>query len=336
MSLKSSSIMLAVLLALLLTGCGAAVVPIIPTNLPTVTVTFTPTLSRTPGVGATPTLVPTQPPMTVTGGPSPTPLFGPTSTPAAIAATATERPNPNAPRIEFFTANVLAAAPGEQITLFWSSRGADGATIYRLDDDGLRNQVWNVPPDGSLAVQTRRSDRDEINFILSVGEGDLTTEQRLTLPLSCPDAWFFEPAPEACPTAEPEETTIIEQQFERGRMLYVFSTDRVYVLFNDGFEPAWAAFENRFDPTTDPETEPNFVPPEGFVQPVRRLGFVWRGSDLVRNRLGLGLQPEVSYDGFVQAALAPGGAENLFVSSNDGSVLQLEPGGDAWQIITPP
>lgn len=322
--------------ALLAAGCGAAAVPVIPTAQPTATVTLTPTLTRTPGIGATPTVAPTRPPMTVTGGPSPTPLFGPTSTAAAFEPTPTRPLNPNDPRIEFFTADVLAAAPGEDITLFWSTRGVSGATIYRLDEDGLRSQLWNVPPDGRLVVQTRRRDRDEVNFILSAGEGSRQVEQLLTLPLSCPDAWFFAPAPEACPESIPVETTIIEQTFERGRMLYIFESDRVYALFNDGFEPAWVAFDNRFDPTIHPESEPGFVPPEGFVQPIRRLGFVWRGSDQVRNRLGLGLQPEVSYDGFIQAALTSAGAENLFVSSFDGQVLQLIPGGDSWQIITPP
>lgn len=321
---------------LLASACGAAAVPVIPTAQPTPTVTYTPTLTRTPGMGATPTVAPTRPAMTITGGPSPTPLFGPTSTAAAFEPTSTRPPNPNDPRIEFFTSDVLAAAPGEEITLFWSTRGASGATIYRLDDDGLRSQLWNVPPDGRLTVQTRRRDRDVVNFILSVGEGSRQVEQLLSLPLSCPDAWFFAPPPEACPDRIPVETTIIEQEFERGRMIYLFETDRIYALFNDGFEPAWVAFENRFDPTIHPDSEPGFTPPENFVQPIRRLGFVWRGSDLVRNRLGLGLAPEVSYDGFIQAATTAEGAENLFVSSFNGQVLQLVPGGDSWQIITPP
>jgi hypothetical protein len=274
--------------------------------------------------------------MTATGGPSPTPLFGATATSENPNAPPTRPLNPNAPRIEFFTSDVLAAAPGDLITLFWSTRGASGATIYRIDEDGLRSQLWNVPADGSLDIQLRLRDREEVNFVLSVGEGANRLEEPLTLPLSCPDAWFFEPGPPACPDSLPVETTVIEQQFERGRMIYVFDNDRVYALFNDGFEPAWVAFDNRFDPTTDAESEAGFVPPEGFIQPIRRLGFVWRGNDLVRNRLGLGLEPEVSYDGFVQTATTQQAAENLFVSSFDGSVLQLVPGGDAWQIITSP
>jgi hypothetical protein len=62
---------------------------------------------------------------------------------------------------------------------------------------------------------------------------------------------------------------------------------------------------------------------------------VWRGNDTVRNRLGLAIQPEVVYNGFVQSSISEN-AQTLYVSSADGTVLQLLPQGDSWQIITPP
>ncbi len=321
------------LLGLLLAGCGAAAVPIVPTDIPTVTPSLTPSATRTPGQDATPTVSPTSPPMTATGGPSPTPLFGPTR--ASVIATATRPPNPNAPQIEFFTADVLAVAPGENLTLFWSTRNVDGATIYRLERDGSRSQLWNVPPDGSLVVSTRRSDRDRVDFVMTVGESVQRTEQSLSLPMSCPDVWFFGAGPEACAQGPAIETRLVEQAFERGRMLYVEATNQVYALFNDNLSPAWVVFDNRFDPAVHPEGEDSFVPPPGFLQPLRQLGFVWRGNDIVRNRLGLAVAPDASYDGFTQIALVSGSAESVYVSSADGSVLQLVPGGDAWQIITP-
>lgn len=320
-------------------GCGAAAVPVVPTQIPTATATFTPSATRTPGLDSTPTPPPTRPALTATGGPSPTPLFGPTRTPEGGVDTnpaATRSINPNAPRIEFFTADVLAVAPGDSFTLFWSTRNVTGATIYRVDRDGSRSQLWNVPADGSLAVSTRRSDRDFVQFILSIGNDAQRQEQPLTLPLSCPDSWFFEPSPDSCPQNAPLETRVVEQHFERGRMMYVAGTNRVYALFNDGFTPGWVEFENRFDPAVHPESEENFVPPSGLVQPIRQLGFLWRGNDTVRNRLGLGLVPEESYDGFVQSAQAEGGAQSLYISSADGSVVLLVPGGETWQIITPP
>jgi len=324
------------LLALLISGCGATAVQIIPTDLPTATATFTPTASRTPGFGVTATITPTPILASPTGGPSPTSIFGSTSTPLPNVPTATRVINPNAPRIEFFTSDVLAAAPGGTITLFWSTRNTTGATIYRLDRNGQRNQLWNVPPDGSLPVTTRLADRGQVDFVLSAGEGAQTVEEPLSIPLACPDQWFFVPPPDACPNGPPQQTLLIEENFERGRMLYITATNQVYALFNDGTSPAWIVFENRYDPAIHPELEPNFVPPPGYYQPIARLGFVWRGRDVVRNRLGLAIQPESNYEGAFQTATSPGGDENLFVNSADGSVLQLLPGGDSWQIITLP
>jgi hypothetical protein len=319
-------------LMVVLTGCGASARQIIPTERPTATATFTPTPSPTPGIGATPsaTLRPAN------AGPSPTPLLGPTRTEVAVLPTATRVPNPNAPRIEFFTSDTLAVAPGDSVTLFWSVRGTRNAVIYRLDANGVRGNLWNVPPDGSLQVTTNRRDRIQASFLLSAGEGELLTEQTLVIALSCPDPWFFQPAPDACPAAPAQETTIIEQPFERGRMIYIQSLNRVYALFNDAQQPAWISFENRYDPAVDPESQENFVPPPNLFQPLRIVGFVWRGNDVVRNRLGLGIQAETAYDGFVQVLIVANSAENVYVSSVDGTVLQLLPEGESWQIITAP
>ena len=333
--LASLRFMALVLLALTISACGATVVQIVPTDPPTETPTFTPSPSRTPGANATPTITPTLIPMSPTGGPSPTPLFGSTSTPAPNEATPTRILNPNAPRIEFFTSDVLAAAPGSSITLFWSTRNTASASIYRVTSGGERSQVWNVPSDGRLTVSTRRSDRGQVDFVLSIGDGALRVEQDLAIPLSCPDQWFFVPAPDDCPTGPAQEGQLLEERFERGRMLYIASTNRVYALFNDGFDPAWIAFDNRYDPAIHPEFDETFLPPPGFVQPIAILGFTWR-RDAVRNRLGLALEPEAKFDGQYQSATTLSGDENVYVSSADGTVLQLLPGGSGWQIITPP
>lgn len=333
MRLISSRNLLVFVLAILLAGCGADAAPVVPTERPTQTPTLTLTPSMTPDADATATPTLTPAPRTATFGPTPTPLFGEpvVAQAATIEATAL---NPNAPRIEFFTTDVSAAAPGSPVNLFWSSRNAIGANIYRLID-GERNQVYPVPPDGQITVQTRRADRGALEFLLTVTDGRLTAEQRLSIPIACPDTWFFQPAPDACPTAPAQETSIIEQPFERGRMLYVQSSNTVYALLNDGRAPAWIALPNRFDPAVHAESEPEFNPPAGYYQPLRILGFVWRGNDTVRNRLGLATSPEFSFSGFVQSA--PDGSNTIvYASSADGTVLQLLPDGDVWQIITPP
>lgn len=323
---------LALCFALFLTGCGAAVVEVIPTARPTATVTPSLAPTRTPDRDATATLTPSPAVVTATGGPSPTPLFG---QPVTVAASPTLGAlSPNEPRIEFFTADAAAVAPGSPVTLYWSTRNASDAVIYQLEQ-GVRSRLWNVGPDGNLRVQTSARARGTVDFILSVGDNTQRIEEPLSIPLQCPDSWFFSPAPTDCPTRSPEETLIIEQPFERGRMIYVQTLDKVYSLFNDGFDPAWVVIDNRYDPATDPESAANFPVPPGFYQPLRELGFVWRGNDLVRNRLGLGSQPESRFTGSIQFASASDGTQTLYVSSADGSVLRLLPGGNAWEIITP-
>ncbi|MFZ4815673.1 MAG: hypothetical protein ACOYL5_14135 [Phototrophicaceae bacterium] len=322
-----------ILITTLLAGCAPAAQQVLPTERPTLTPTLTATATQPPPSEgfSTPTLTRTRPPATSTGGPSPTALLGATRTPDR-ATTATPVRSINAPRIEFFTSDAPAVAPGSALSLFWSTRGADAATIYRLDPQGQRNQLWNVPPDGSLTVNTRADERGTVDFLLTVGEGNDRTEQRLSLPLSCPVAWFFTPPPPDCPDAEPTETRIVEQAFVRGRMLYVEGEDRIYVLFNDGLDPAWSRFQNLYNPAIHPESLEGFPVPAGRYQPLAILGYVWRGSDIVRSRLGLALEPEFASTGFTQT-IQRGDAVQVYISGSDGNVLLLQPEGVTWELI---
>ncbi|XWX03169.1 hypothetical protein VZO05_11720 [Aggregatilineales bacterium SYSU G02658] len=318
-------------LAWALAACRAVNQPIIPTEQPTATVTRTPTPTHTPAGDITPTPRPTQP--IIAGQPSPTPLLGPSRTPAPDQFnTPTPRPlNPNAPRIEFFTSDPLSVQPGQPVTLFWSARGVDSAVIYQLDAEGRRTQVYNVAPDSRLTIQTRTSDRGALRFLLAIGLNETYSEATVEIPLLCPVEWFFNPPPATCPAAAPEETRIVDQTMERGRMLYVQSRNVIYVLFNDGRQPAWLSFENRYDPAIHPDRDPN-APPT-FIQPLRELGYLWRTNDTVRNRLGLGLAEEVSFDGVIQTAPVRPGVQDVYVSGADGRIIHIVPGGQQWLLI---
>lgn len=230
-------------------------------------------------------------------------------------------------------------APGDSFTLFWSVRGVQNAVIYRLDERGERSLVYNIPPDGNESIRTFERERGTIEFVLVAGEGADQVQQSVRVSLSCPIPWFFQPSPEECPTEEAQPAQIIEMPFERGRMIYVSTSDRVYALFNDGRSPAWVSFEDRYDPAIHPEIDENFeraLVGTSFRQPLGRLGFVWRGNDSVRNRLGNGTSEEVRIEGFAQTAPVTGGTgSSLYLSSADTRVLQLLPAGEQWQIITP-
>lgn len=322
------------LLVVILAACEASAVPLIPTERPTETATYTPSPTRTPGINTTPTARPTQAEQ-VAFGPTATSLLNATNTPRPdVEVTATRVTNPNAPSIEFFTSNPLSVQPGGSVTLFWSARRVDSAVIYRLNRDGERTQVFNnVAPDGSLQVSTASSDRGEVSFVLSVGQDDERIEQRLTIPLRCPVEWFFSPAPDECATTNPVESLVKDQTFDRGRMLYVQETNEIYVLFNDGEQPAWLIFSSEYNPAVHPESDPN-APPE-FIQPLREMGLLWRSNDVVRNRLGLGTTETAIFDGFYQTAPASGNSEVIYISGADGNVVQLIPGNELWQLISP-
>lgn len=318
-----------------LASCSATAMQVIPTDLPTATASYTPSPTHTPGRDVTPTRRPTDIVTRNSSGLTPTPLLGATRTRSANAPTSTRVPNPNAARIEFFTSDVLAVQPGGTVTLFWSARNVDAAVIYRINADGTRQQVWNVPPDSSLAVTTRRSDRGQLDFLLTVGEAETYNEARLQIPIRCPILWFFSPPPTECPNEEAVETGFTEQPFERGRMVYIAERNQIYVLFNDGNAPAWLSFNSQYNSEIHAESEPNFVPPPGLFQPLRELGFLWRGNDTVRNRLGLGISEASTYQGFFQTAPSSNEREDLFLTASDNTILNIIPGGTLWQIITP-
>lgn len=337
MKLKHPIVGLIVVIALFIAGCEAGVSQLLPTSRPTLTATLTQTGLPTQDPSFVPTQANTDTPSAPTAGPTPTSLFGPTSVPIVANQTATR--SANAPRIEFFRADSTVVEPGGSVTLFWSIRGVSNAVIYQLDNRGERSLVYNIPPDGSETITTRSRDRGQINFLLVVGEGANQVEQQISVGLACPIEWFFEPSPEACPNDEAEETSITLQNFERGRMIYVESTDTVYALMNDLRSPAWIAIANRYDPAIHPAFDESFeraLVGTGFYQPRGRLGFVWRGNDAIRNRLGNAIEEAVTFTGSIQTAPDPlSGENNIFLSSNDGTIIELLPGGDLWQIITP-
>lgn len=321
--------------AMLLSACEATAAQLIPTDRPTATLTFTPSPTRTPAGNITATPRPTQVADAATAGPSPTPLFGATRTPLPENFVVPTRSlNPNAPRIEFFTSDPLSVQPGESVTLYWSARNVDVATIFQ-EEDGVRLPLYEVPPDGSEEISTRSSDRGQLAFVLAIGDGAERVEQGIVIPLQCPVAWFFAPPPDTCADTAPVESRIIDQDFERGRMVYIEESNTIYALFNDGRSPAWLAFDNSYDPDIHAERDPNFPQLPNRVQPLRELGLLWRGNDVVRNRLGLGTRDEVAFIGFVQTSTPARNRENVYVSSSDNSVLHIVPGREQWQIIAP-
>jgi hypothetical protein len=108
------------------------------------------------------------------------------------------------------------------------------------------------------------------------------------------------------PTPIQARLTCVYQPFERGFMIYLPDRKAVWVFYSPfslAATPApdvgrWLPYADTFV-EGEPETDPNLVPPEGFQQPKRGFGKVWRNSPIVRDALGWGLQFELPYEAVV-------------------------------------
>ncbi|MEJ2207680.1 MAG: hypothetical protein P8129_01415 [Anaerolineae bacterium] len=74
-----------------------------------------------------------------------------------------------------------------------------------------------------------------------------------------------------CPEAEAEALMLAEQPFEHGRMIWVSTEARIYVLHDSGH---WQAFADTWREGVDPAYDPALPPPP--QQPQRGFGKVWR------------------------------------------------------------
>ncbi len=319
---------------LLLAACGVDAQPVIVTQPPSATWTPSATATETLAVAAPPaeTPPPARPASTRTPGPPAAFPLVPTVPPAPETLTATAAPTRLAAAIRYFTTDSEFVTPGENVTLFWSVDGADRARIYRVDEDGERLFRWDVMGEGQITVATRATDREAARFLLTAQIGQVEIEQLLLIPLRCVDIWFFDPPPDACAAAPAELTTEAEQTFERGRMVWVAALDRIYVVFEDGARPGWAMYPDEFN-EGDPERDESLAPPPGLEQPIRGFGLVWRNNLRVRERLGWGVSPEVSFEGMMQADSAEPSLATLYLRLRDGGILALDAQTNEWDVL---
>lgn len=119
---------------------------------------------------------------------------------------------------------------------------------------------------------------------------------------------------DATPTLDPFprpnsfDLIVAEQVFEGGRMFYLQPVDRIWVLFYDEDtrdSGTWAVYENQWVEGM-PEIDPSIIVPDGYVQPRRGFGMLWRNNPDVREALGFALDPEIGFEShytFTQGAI---------------------------------
>lgn len=236
------------------------------------------------------------------------------------------------PIIHSFRANVAIADPGETIEMEWASSGGQSAQLWRIERGGPIAEFWDVALSGVFTYTIPTYEREYVTFQLAVtGAEGRTAFAGLTIPLTCPDTWFFEPAPASCPGDAALFSWGAEQPFERGAMVWVEEMDGIYVLFDDDiFSPRWAFYEDTWE-EGDPLCDRSPVPP-GRYQPERGFGKLWCAEPGLFERLGWATAHEVGYDTAVQRDSAPR-YTTTYVRAADGNVYKLLPERSGWEKI---
>lgn len=97
------------------------------------------------------------------------------------------------------------------------------------------------------------------------------------------------------PTPVFQQIQVAEQLFEHGRMFWLQPTQEIWVLIitAEG-RGTWTVYNDTYL-EGEPANDPSLVPPEGFLQPERGFGKLWREVDQLREQLGWAVTPEFGY-----------------------------------------
>lgn len=243
------------------------------------------------------------------------------------------RSDPPLPAILYFRTDVTIADPGDTIQLEWSTSDSVTTTLYHLLPTGQFGEFWNVAATGTMTYTISETSRNHTDFMLfasnAVGQW---VGASLNIPLTCPDVWFFSPAPDICPAAPALYSIGVEQHFEHGTMIWVQEQDMIYVLYEDDqYTTKWEVYVDEWD-EGDPIDDPNIVPPPGYYQPLRGFGLVWREQPFVRERLGWAVDLEGGYDTAVQRT-SYAKYNDTYIRAQDGNVWELWPERSGWEKI---
>ena len=228
------------------------------------------------------------------------------------------------------------ADPGQIINLSWQTSNAESVTVYRLNTGGQFASFWNVDASGTMSYTIASHERNSVSFMLFAGnEDEESINASLNIALTCPDDWFFAPAPDGCPASKAVEFPAAEQRFENGLMLWVGDENpSIYVLYEDGASPHWRVYQDNWA-EGEPVNDPDIVPPDGFFQPIRGFGLTWREEPGVRERLGWAITQEF---GFTTARQSTSYSKynDLYLRAMDHNVWRLLTEGSGWEKIVAP
>jgi hypothetical protein len=223
--------------------------------------------------------------------------------------------------------------PGQSITLSWGTSEAVTVTLWHLAATGQFSEFWSVPVSGEFVYQVKLHEKNRTTFALSAIDAEGKSEMAtVAVNLRCQDEWFFENHPDICPADQALRSDAAEQQFERGMMIWIGAEERIYVLFGDGQQYAWQPYKDQWT-ENEPDRDPELGPPEGFYQPVRGFGKIWREQPEVRDRLGWAIGEEVAFEGTIQRT-SYAKYNETYIKAQDGSIWRLKAERSGWEKIS--
>lgn len=110
------------------------------------------------------------------------------------------------------------------------------------------------------------------------------------------------------------------QAFERGYMIWLNTSDQIYVLYGDG---NWEAFTDTFVEGRM-ETDSSIHAPNNRYQPRRGFGKVWRENRRVRDGLGWALHIEAAYTATFEYSSV---SDDVVISGPNGQAFTLRSSG---------
>jgi hypothetical protein len=107
----------------------------------------------------------------------------------------------------------------------------------------------------------------------------------------------FTPVPvlNAYPTNTFSPVQVAEQIFEGGRMFWLEPNRQIWVIVESGdLLGRWFVYNDSFQ-EGEAEFDATIMPPEGYLQPIRGFGKIWRDNTEIREALGWATANELGY-----------------------------------------
>jgi len=268
-----------------------------------------------------------------------TPTSTSTPAPTHIPAQSTVPP----PVILNFAVKPMEINPGESVTLTWATTDTVRTSLRRTAALGGSFER-EVPLSGSLVVESEEAGRHWNAYDLTAYNGaGITTTRSLTVRIHCATSFFFATTSLFCPNGPAQSSWAAEQIFEGGRMLWLEQGSLVdaqyegqsliFVLYTSG--NSWELYVATWTPT-EPDSDPSIVPPQGFYQPIRGFGKIWRNNPQIQKRLGWALVNERGFETLYQRVSGIDWDNQChYLSTVDGRVISLCSRGGVWSFVTP-